>query len=426
MTNIVVVGQGYVGIPLAIEFGKIFPTVGFDISAEKIASLCSHIAPGGEVESKELQSATFLSFSDDPSCLALADFIILAVPTLVNAMHQPDLNPLLSASKMVGKYMRAGVTIVYESTVYPGATEEVCIPALEESSGLKWMNDFHVGYSPERVNPGDKKHSLVDIVKIVSGDSEQTLEKVTSLYEKIIRAGLCRVSCIKVAEAAKVVENTQRDLNIGLMNEVAIISNLIGIDSKEVIDAASTKWNFIPMRPGLVGGHCIGVVPYYLTYKAEMLGYHPDVILAGRRINDGMGKFIADQTIKQMIARGIVINGAKVCILGLAFKPNVQDLSNSKVINVIKELESFGVQALVHDPIVPEASAKAAYGINLINWEDIPPVDALIFAISHNFYLQMPISKLTSHIRPKGCFIDIQSAFPKKIIEDAGFAVWRL
>jgi UDP-N-acetyl-D-galactosamine dehydrogenase len=426
MTSIVVVGQGYVGIPLAIEFGKIFPTIGFDISAEKITLLRSHIAPGGEVETEELQSAPFLSFSDDPSCLAKADFIIVAVPTLVNAMHQPDLRPLVSASKMVGKYMSAGATIVYESTVYPGATEEECIPALEMASGLKWRSDFHVGYSPERVNPGDKKHTLVDILKIVSGDSANTLEKVATLYQKIIKAGVHRVSCIKVAEAAKVVENTQRDLNIGLMNEVAIISNLVGIDTKEVIDAASTKWNFMPMRPGLVGGHCIGVVPYYLTYKAEMLGYHPDVILAGRRINDGMGKFIADQTIKQMIAAGIPINGSKVCILGLAFKPNVQDLSNSKIIDVIKELESFGVEVLVHDPIVKVGNAKSTYGIDLTAWEDLPKVDALVFAVSHDYYLEMTIPELTRMIAQKGCFIDIQSAFPKKVIEDAGFSVWRL
>jgi UDP-N-acetyl-D-galactosamine dehydrogenase len=327
---------------------------------------------------------------------------------------------------MVGKYMSAGATIVYESTVYPGATEEECIPALEMASGLKWRSDFHVGYSPERVNPGDKKHTLVDILKIVSGDSANTLEKVATLYQKIIKAGVHRVSCIKVAEAAKVVENTQRDLNIGLMNEVAIISNLVGIDTKEVIDAASTKWNFMPMRPGLVGGHCIGVVPYYLTYKAEMLGYHPDVILAGRRINDGMGKFIADQTIKQMIAAGIPINGSKVCILGLAFKPNVQDLSNSKIIDVIKELESFGVEVLVHDPIVKVGNAKSTYGIDLTAWEDLPKVDALVFAVSHDFYLEMTIPELTRMIAQKGCFIDIQSAFPKKVIEDAGFSVWRL
>jgi len=426
MTSIVIVGQGYVGIPLAIEFGKFFPTIGFDISSEKVALLQAHQAPGGEVESEEFTSSLNLTFSDDPSCMSRADFIILAVPTLVNAMHQPDLNPLVAASKMVGKYMQSGATIIYESTVYPGATEEECIPALEAASGLKWKIDFHVGYSPERVNPGDKKHTLVDIVKIVSGDTLETLEKVAILYEKIIKAGVYRVSCIKVAEAAKVVENTQRDLNIGLMNEVAIISNLVGIDTKEVIDAASTKWNFIPMRPGLVGGHCISVVPYYLTYKAEMLGYHPDVILAGRRINDGMGKYIADQTVKQMIKAGVVINGAKVCIFGLAFKENVQDLSNSKIVDTVKELESFGVEVIVYDPIVKPQMAHSVYGIELIEWDDLPMVDAIIFAISHDEFMAMSIAQLTSKLRSHGCFMDIQSAISRTALEDSGFSVWRL
>jgi len=426
MTCIVIVGQGYVGIPLAIEFGKFFQTIGFDISAEKVALLQAHQAPGGEVESEALAGSPNLTFSDDPRCLAAADFIILAVPTLVNAMHQPDLNPLVAASKMVGKHMKPGATIIYESTVYPGATEEECIPALEACSGLKWKVDFHVGYSPERVNPGDKKHTLVDIVKIVSGDNLETLESVATLYEKIIKAGVYRVSCIKVAEAAKVVENTQRDLNIGLINEVAIISTLVGIDTKEVIDAASTKWNFIPMRPGLVGGHCIGVVPYYLTYKAEMLGYHPDVILAGRRINDGMGKYIADQTIKQMIKAGVVINGAKACIFGLAFKENVQDLSNSKIVDTVKELESFGVEVIVYDPVVKPQMAHSVYGIELIEWDDLPMVDAIIFAISHDEFMAMPIEKLTSKLRSHGCFIDIQSAISKTALEDSGFSVWRL
>jgi UDP-N-acetyl-D-galactosamine dehydrogenase len=426
MISIVIVGQGYVGIPLAIEFGKFFPTIGFDISSEKVALLQAHQAPGGEVESEEFTSSLNLTFSDDPSCMSRADFIILAVPTLVNAMHQPDLNPLVAASKMVGKYMQSGATIIYESTVYPGATEEECIPALEAASGLKWKIDFHVGYSPERVNPGDKKHTLVDIVKIVSGDTLETLEKVAILYEKIIKAGVYRVSSIKVAEAAKVVENTQRDLNIGLMNEVAIISNLVGIDTKEVIDAASTKWNFIPMRPGLVGGHCIGVVPYYLTYKAEMLGYHPDVILAGRRINDGMGKYIADQTVKQMIKAGVVINGAKVCIFGLAFKENVQDLSNSKIVDTVKELESFGVEVIVYDPIVKPQMAHSVYGIELIEWDDLPMVDAIIFAISHDEFMAMSIAQLTSKLRSHGCFMDIQSAISRTALEDSGFSVWRL
>ena len=388
--------------------------------------LRAYKAPGGEVETEELKSAPFLNFSDDPSCLAKADIIILAVPTLVDVMHQPDLKPLVSASKMVGKHMSAGTTIVYESTVYPGTTEEVCIPALEEASGLKWKEGFYVGYSPERVNPGDKKHTLVDIVKLVSGDTPETLSKVTELYKHIIKAGVYPVSSIKVAEASKVIENTQRDLNIGLMNEIAIISHLVGIDSQEVIEAASTKWNFIPMHPGLVGGHCIGVVPYYLTYKAEMLGYHPDVILAGRRINDGISKFIADQIVKQMIAAGIKIQGSKVGILGLAFKENVQDLSNSKIVDVIKELKAFGVQVFVHDPVADPKLAKSVYGIELITWDSIPQLDAVVVAVSHDQFKQMPLKTLTSKLVPKGCFIDIQSTFPREEIEKLGFSVWRL
>lgn len=368
MISIAIVGQGYVGIPLAIEFGKYFPTIGFDISRDKIEKLKAGKPPGGEVDSDDLMHSPFLSFSDNPECLANANFIILAVPTLVNTMHLPDLGPIISASNMVGKYMARGTVVIYESTVYPGVTEEVCIPALEESSGFTWKTDFHVGYSPERVNPGDKNHNLSNVVKIVSGDDASTLNKVSELYKTIVKAGIYQATSIKVAEAAKVVENTQRDLNIGLMNEVAIISHLVGIDTKDVIDAASTKWNFMPMRPGLVGGHCISVVPYYLTYKAEMLGYHPDVIMAGRRINDGMGKYIADQAIKQMISAGIPVNGSKVGVLGLAFKENIQDLSNSKIVDTIKELESFGVEVFVHDPVVQAEMAKSVYGIKLAEW----------------------------------------------------------
>lgn len=426
MTSIAVVGLGYVGIPLAVEFGKFFPTVGFDISEEKISLLKAHQVPGDEVEAEMLANSPFLTFASDPTCLAKVDFIIIAVPTLVDEAHQPDLSQLIAASATAARHMTPGTTVIYESTVYPGATEEVCIPVLEASSGLRWKDAFSVGYSPERVNPGDKEHTLVDVVKIVSGDSKETLNKVAELYQKIIKAGVYRVSSIKVAEAAKVIENTQRDLNIGLMNEVAIILNLVGIDTQEVIDAASSKWNFIPMRPGLVGGHCIGVVPYYLSYKAEMLGYHPDVILAGRRANDCMGKFIAGQTIKKMIKAGAVINGAKVCVMGLAFKKNIQDLRNSKVIDIIRELESFGVIVLVHDPVVDSQLAESTYGIKLVDWTNLPQVEAMIVAVSHDEFLTKPIDLLTSVIRPNGCFIDVQSAFSKQKIEDAGFSVWRL
>ena len=426
MTSIVIVGQGYVGIPLAIEFGKYFPTIGFDISTDKIQKLKAGNSPGGEVDAADLKRSPFLSFSDNPECLAGANFIILAVPTLVNAMHLPDLSPIIAASKTVGKYMSKGTIVIYESTVYPGVTEEVCIPAIEKSSGFKWKTDFNVGYSPERVNPGDKNHSLSNVIKIVSGDDLTTLKKISKLYKKIVKAGIYSASCIKVAEAAKVVENTQRDLNIGLMNEVAIISHLVGIDTKEVIDAASTKWNFMPMRPGLVGGHCISVVPYYLTYKAEMLGYHPAVIMAGRKINDGMGKYIAEQTIKEMIATGIAINGAKVCVFGIAFKENIEDISNSKIIDTIKELEAFGVEVLVHDPVVRNEMAEAVYGIKLMEWDLLPPLDAIILAVAHDSYMHMSIKDLTKKLRPTGCFIDIPSAIPKNELKDLGISTWRL
>ena len=402
MCTVAIVGLGYVGIPLAVEFGKIMRTIGFDRSKEKIDLFKRGMVPGDEIESDELRKAVHLTCTDDPALLSEADFILVAVPTLVNEANQPEFHPLIEASRVVGQYIKTGATVIYESTVYPGATEEVCIPAIESASGKKWKKDFHVGYSPERVNPGDKKHTLTKIIKIVSGDDKETLEKIASLYELIIQAGVHRVSSIKVAEAAKVIENTQRDLNIALMNEVAIISHLVGIDSHEVINAAATKWNFFPMRPGLVGGHCIGVVPYYLTYKAERMGYHPDVILAGRRINDSMGKFIADQIIKQMIAAGTNIRDAKVNILGIAFKENIQDISNSKIVEVIKELESFGVEVSVHDPIVKPADAKERYGISLVEWDELPVADALVVAVIHKQFLDKSLLELLSKVEKGG------------------------
>ena len=316
MSIVGVVGLGYVGLPLAMEFGKKCQTIGFDLSVEKIESYKRFCDPTGEVTSEDLKAATQLKVTTDPSELKLCDFIIVAVPTPVDEAHQPDFSPLIGSSTSVGRHMKKGAIVVYESTVYPGATEEICIPILEKHSGLKWKQDFHVGYSPERINPGDKEHTLTKILKVVSGDDADTLEKVAKLYESIITAGVHRASNIKVAEAAKVIENTQRDLNIALMNELSLIFHKIGIDTLEVLQAAGTKWNFLPFRPGLVGGHCIGVDPYYLTHKADMLGYHPQVILAGRRINDGMGKFIAEQTVKNMIATGSQVKGAKVSVLG--------------------------------------------------------------------------------------------------------------
>ena len=421
-----IVGLGYVGIPLAVEFGKIMTTIGFDKSREKIALFRQGIAPGDEIGGDQLREAKRLTFTDDPALLAGADFILIAVPTLVNDAHQPEFEPLIQASSMAGKFMKKGAIIIFESTVYPGATEEVCIPVIESASGKKWKEDFHVGYSPERVNPGDKKHTLTQIVKIVSGDDPETLLKIATLYESIIKAGVHRVSSIKVAEAAKVIENTQRDLNIALMNEVAIIAHLVGIDAREVINAAATKWNFFPLRPGLVGGHCIGVVPYYLTYKAKQLGYHPDVILAGRRINNSMGKFIADQTIKQMIAAGANIRDAKVNILGIAFKENIQDLSNSKVVDVVKELQSFGVEVFVHDPVVKSAEAKQRYGFSLVEWDELPVADALVVAVIHQQFLDKSLTELLTKVTVGGCFIDINSHFDAESIREKGVSVWRL
>lgn len=426
MTTIAIVGLGYVGIPLAVEFGKITTTIGFDLSKEKIQLFSQGVSPTDEISTEELKLATFLTFTNDPAELKKADFIIVAVPTLINEVNQPDFNPLRGATELIGMYMKEGATIVYESTVYPGATEEICIPLLEEKSGFKWKHDFYVGYSPERVNPGDKTHTLTKIIKIVSGDTPETLENIAGIYTKIIQAGIFKASSIKVAEAAKVLENTQRDLNIALMNEVAIISHLVGIDTNEVINAAATKWNFQALRPGLVGGHCIGVVPYYLTYKAEMMGYHPDVILAGRRINDNMGKFIADEIIKKLISKNVNINGAKVNVLGLSFKPDIQDISNSKIVDVISELKSFGMQIFVHDPIAKNADAKIRYGINLIDWDDLPIADAIVMATPHQCFLDAPIDDLLVKLVKNGLIADIYSRLDRLNLESRGFLVWTL
>jgi len=426
MYTVAVVGLGYVGIPLAVAFGKKGPTIGFDYSKEKISIFKKGLCPADEISTTELKLATHLSFSHELKDLSKADFILVAVPTLVSQMHQPDFDPLITASEMVGKVMKKGAIIIFESTVYPGTTEEICIPSLEKSSGYQWKTDFHVGYSPERVNPGDKEHSLTKIIKIVSGDDDPTLDAIADLYDSITEVGVHRVSSIKVAEAAKVLENTQRDLNIALMNEVAIISNLIGIDTKEVIDAAATKWNFLRLSPGLVGGHCIGVVPYYLSYKAEQLGYHPDVILAGRRINNEMGRYIGQQIIKQMIAAGTNFKGAKVNIFGLSFKPNIQDLSNSKIVDTIRELESFGVTVFVCDPIAKSDDALRRYGILLTDYESLPVADAVVLVVAHEVFIQQGLSLFTSKIHAGACFIDIPSFYSAKEVRELGFSVWRL
>lgn len=426
MKTIAVVGLGYVGFPLAVEFGKIRDTIGFDLSNEKIESYKRHVDPTGELSGEDIRAAEQLTVTTDPGLIATADYIIVAVPTPIDDARRPDFHPLIGASRIVGQNMKKGAIVVYESTVYPGATEEVCIPVLEEYSGLKWKEDFHIGYSPERINPGDKEHTLTKIEKVVSGDDQATLDEVAELYASIITAGVYRASSIRVAEAAKVIENTQRDLNIALMNELAIIFNKAGIDTTEVLEAAGTKWNFLPFRPGLVGGHCIGVDPYYLTYKADMLGYHSQVILSGRCINDGMGEYIAVQTVKHMINDGAAVRGASVSVLGLTFKENVPDLRNSKVIDIITELKTYGINVYVHDPLASKSEAMHEYGVELTSWEDLPVADAIILAVPHRNFLDMPIKKYMEKITGNGSFIDIKSQFDKSELEAAGLKVWRL
>lgn len=426
MSTIGVIGLGYVGLPLVVEFGKLFRTIGLDISAAKVASCNAGIDPSQELSSAQMALSVHAEYTTDAARLSEADMIIVAVPTPVDTAHNPDFTPLIGASECVGKFMKRGATVVYESTVYPGATEEVCIPVLEKASGLKWKEDFFVGYSPERINPGDRDHTLTTILKVVAGDTPATLEKVATMYESIVIPGVHRCSSIKAAEACKVIENTQRDLNIALMNELAIIFDKIGIDTAEVLKAAGTKWNFLKFSPGLVGGHCIGVDPYYLTHKAEMVGYHPQVILAGRRINDGMAKFIAETTIKNMIAAGSQIKGARVNVLGLTFKENCADLRNSKVGDVINELKSFGVQVFVHDPYADQAEALHEYGVELVQWDALPRADAIVAAVSHSELRERTIDDFSAKLVAGGCFIDVKACFDAAALEQAGMRVWRL
>ncbi|HTT13474.1 MAG TPA: nucleotide sugar dehydrogenase [Burkholderiaceae bacterium] len=426
MTVVAVVGLGYVGLPLAVEFGKKHRTIGFDLSQAKVDAYKRHVDPTGEVSTADLKAAARLEPTTDPQALKQADFIVVAVPTPVDDAHQPDFSPLVGASRSVGENLKRGAVVCYESTVYPGATEEVCIPILERHSGLKWKQDFFVGYSPERINPGDKEHTLTRITKVVSGDSAATLETVATMYGSVVTAGVYKASSIKVAEAAKVIENTQRDLNIALMNELALIFHRIGIDTLEVLQAAGTKWNFLPFRPGLVGGHCIGVDPYYLTHKADMLGYHPQVILAGRRINDGMGKYIAEQTVKHMIQNGFGVKGADVTVLGLTFKENCPDLRNSKVIDVIRELRSYGVQVHVHDPVAEPAEALHEYGIELTPWENLPKASAMVAAVAHSQYKQRSVEDMITRLVPGGLYVDVKCQADAAALRARGACVWRL
>ncbi|MFA6062376.1 MAG: nucleotide sugar dehydrogenase [Gallionella sp.] len=425
--TIAVVGLGYVGLPLAAEFGKKYKTIGYDLSEAKIANYQKYCDPTGEVTSENLKAAEYLSVSVDPETIREADVIIIAVPTPVDEAHIPDFSPLIGSSITVGSHMKKGAIVVYESTVYPGATEEICIPLLEKHSGMRWKQDFHVGYSPERVNPGDKVRTLTKIVKVVSGDDAQTLDILEDIYGSIITAGIHRASSIKVAEASKVIENTQRDLNIALMNELAIVFEKIGIDTIEVLEAAGTKWNFLPFRPGLVGGHCIGVDPYYLTHKAEMLGYHPQVILAGRRINDGMASYVAKMTVQSMIHQGGCNKGDTVVVLGLTFKEDCPDLRNSKVADLIRNLKGFGLNVLVHDPVADPEEAMHEYGLQLTPWDQLPRgVSAVVAAVSHRQYMDMPLTDIIELLQPNGVFTDVKSVYDASVIQQASHLVWRL
>jgi len=426
MTVIAVIGLGYVGLPLAVEFGKKYRTIGFDLSREKVEAYRSHFDPTGEVSAADFEVAKKFSATTDPAALREADVIVVAVPTPVDEAHQPDFRPLVGASESAGRHMKRGATVVYESTVYPGATEEICIPVLERASGMKWKQDFHVGYSPERINPGDKQHTLTRILKVVSGDTPETCERLAEIYGSVVTAGVHKASSIRVAEAAKVIENTQRDLNIALMNELAILFDRLGIDTLEVLEAAGTKWNFLPLRPGLVGGHCIGIDPYYLTHKAEMVGHHPQVILAGRRINDSMGKFIAERTVKNLIRAGFSVKDQDVIVLGLTFKENCPDLRNSRVIDVVRELESYGAKVHVHDPVASSAEAEHEYGVKLTAWSELPKAGAIVAAVAHSDFRNHSISDYVAKLHPKGVFVDVKGQADAVALRSHGIEVWRL
>jgi UDP-N-acetyl-D-galactosamine dehydrogenase len=426
LASVCVVGLGYVGLPVAVAFGRERLTIGFDLASKKVQRLREFNDVTGEVSADELRGAHMLTVTDDPEQIRLADFVIIAVPTPVNAARQPDFTPLESASRIVGQHMKPGATVVYESTVYPGTTEEVCVPLLEKHSGMRWKQDFHVGYSPERINPGDKEHTFAKILKVVSGDDEATLEKVADLYGSVVKAGVHKASSIKVAEAAKVIENTQRDLNIAFVNELSIIFDRLGIDTTEVLRAAGTKWNFLKFKPGLVGGHCIGVDPYYLTYKAELVGYHPEVILAGRRINDGMGPYVARKAVQQMIQAGRNIKGARVNILGLTFKENCKDIRNSKVIDVVRELQEYGIECYVHDPEADADETLHEYGIRLCSWDALPAADALILAVAHDAFTALPASAFLGKIVRKGCLVQVKPVLDPDAFHREGVRTWRL
>lgn len=420
-----VVGLGYVGLPLALALSKAFPsTVGFDVSVSKVEALLDGQDPTREGLEEEIRTAS-ITFTSDPAYLKACDVVIVAVPTPIDGNRQPDLTPIVSASRTVGRNLKVGAIVVYESTVYPGVTEEVCAPIVAEESGLQRGEGFFVGYSPERINPGDREHTLERIVKVIAGENQDVTDKIAHVYGAVVKAGLHRAPSIKVAEAAKVIENTQRDLNIALMNELAIIFDRMGIRTKDVLDAAGTKWNFMRFSPGLVGGHCIGVDPYYLTAKAQSLGYQPQVILSGRRINDDMGSFIAQRAVKLMINAGIKPHGARVGVLGVTFKENVVDIRNSRVPDIVRELREFGIDPMVHDPLADSDAVHHEYGIDLVPFEALQELEALVLAVPHREFASLNGERISELLCPTGVVVDVKSMLSREEVP-ASLTYWSL
>ncbi|MBI2791890.1 MAG: nucleotide sugar dehydrogenase [Gammaproteobacteria bacterium] len=423
--KIAVIGLGYVGLPVAVHFGKHQRVIGFDIAKDRIEDLQNAKDYSNEISPTELNQANIL-FTHQEDDLQQADFYIISVPTPIDNANKPDLRNLIQASKTVAKYLKQNDIVIYESTVYPGTTEEECLPVLESISGLRVNNEFSIGYCPERISPGDKEHTFEKVIKIVSASNQEALNIIYEVYNSVVTAGVHKASSIKVAEAAKVIENTQRDINVALMNELSIIFDKLGIDTNEVLSVAKTKWNFQAYTPGLVGGHCIGVDPYYLTYKAQTVGYHPEVILAGRRINDSMGKYVAAQTIKKMLNSGAYSKNASVAVLGMTFKEDCSDIRNSKVIDIIHELESFGINVKVHDPIADFNQTRAEYQINLVNFKEIHNVQALIIAVGHRFYKEMTINEFVDKLAPGGVIVDVKGILDHTHAKALGVDIWRL
>jgi UDP-N-acetyl-D-galactosamine dehydrogenase len=422
-----VIGLGYVGLPLAVEFGKYQPVVGFDINSQRVADLSDGLDKTLEVTSSELLESKNLFFSFDPTSLSECTTFIVTVPTPIDNANRPDLTPLIKASETVGRALKAGTVVIYESTVFPGCTEEICVPILEKFSGLKYNQDFYCGYSPERINPGDKINTLTKIKKITSGSTPEIADAVDELYQSIITAGTHKATSIKVAEAAKVIENTQRDLNIALINELSVLFDRLKIDTLEVLEAAGSKWNFLPFRPGMVGGHCIGVDPYYLTHKAEEVGYHPQIILAGRRMNDNMARYVARNTIKLMLRNGIDVARSKVAVLGITFKENCPDIRNSKVVDLISELNSWGVEVLVSDPYADPEDVAHEYKLTLTALEDLGSVDALVVAVGHNEYRSIELEKLKTFLKgDKPLLVDVKGLFDRELAKKMGLTIFRL